>query len=647
MDPTSFPLSLLLMEQEALARRVTALETHSLAAQLGQAIAQLAGMRLSVDQIAAATARYAGFAFAEAFTPCGGFGAPPMVAGALAVHIVNIRDLVASGGIGGFIEGLLGGIGRLFGGLVGGIVGGTIAGVALPVMLGMMQSIVTTIEAIIRRLGIGPQPATATTTDSPSAATTPTGALGQSATDQLAELRSILDLATGLVQAAGSGAPPPAERLQASLTPAGERWLTMLHAVEAAVASVSRLVEGLTALVPILVGSLALFVDKLDAIKLAIIEMLQFLVRNVLLLRGVVLVTVFDLVASAARLAAGLAAILAETIRGALTGIFTLVGTVLTGALSVFQFLAGALQRTVNVMLRWLVDTLFVVLARFGDLRIFRLITHLVRILPAVLPPLLALIRPSAPALDPAQATALAAAAAIGIPGPQTAGALPSSLLPPMPNVADAIAPPAAVAALQGALDSTRQGLLQGMDDTIGALRAGLGAVATRMETLVADELQRNSDRFATQLALVHQRSTEVAGSFEQARILAEAETAARRQPATGLEAIARAYEAWLTGTGFTTMLDRLTDSFRRTPATDTQSIPGAVVADTVDRVRATIEIADVVIDLTPAAAPARRAEPHARFDIDRLTGDVLAHLDELRRRGLDFAPGAPLAAAV
>ncbi|MES3153130.1 hypothetical protein [Sphingomonas faeni] len=638
MDPTSYPLGLLLMEHEALARRVAVLETHSLVAQLGQAIAQLAAMRLSVDQIATATARYAGFAFAEAFTPGGGFGAPPMIAGALAVHIVNIRDLVASGGIGGFIEGLLGGIGRLFGGLVGGIVGGTIAGVALPVMIGMMSTIVTTIERIIQRLGIGtkPAPATAATPE-----TTPTGALGQSATDQLAELRSILDLATGLVETAGSGAPPPAERLQASLTPAGERWLTMLHAVQATVAGIVRLIDGMVLLVPILVGSLALFVDKLDAIKLAIVDMLEFLVRNVLLLRGVVLVTVFDLVASAARLAAGLATILAETIRGALTGIFTLVGTVLTGALAVFQFLAGALQRTVNVMLRWLVDTLFVVLARFGDLRIFRLITHLVRVLPAVLPPLLALIRPDAPPLARAQIRALNRAARIDIPGPQAAGALPSSLLPAMPNVADAIAPAGAAASLQAALDGTRQELLRGMDEMIGALRTGLTAVATRMETLVAAELERNSTRFATQLGIVHQRSIDVGRSFT------EAHDAASTRPATGLEAIAAAYEAWLTGTGFTTMLDQLTESFRRTPASDTQSIPGAVVADTVDRVRATIEIADVVIDLTPVAAPAARSVPHARFDIDRLTSDVLAHIDELRRRGLDFAPGAPLAAAV
>ncbi|OYY91544.1 MAG: hypothetical protein B7Y45_03025 [Sphingomonas sp. 28-66-16] len=636
MEPNSLPISLMMMEQESLSRRVAALEAHSLTAQLQLIVSQLSAMRTSLDQIGLATSRYAGFAFAEAFTPGGRFGAPPMIAGSLAVHIVNIRDLVASSGIAGFFEGLLGGIGRFFGGLFGGIIGGTIAGVALPVMIGMMDTIVTTIERIINRFGIGGGP------PAPTKPETPTGALGESATDQLGELRSILDLATGLVEAAGSGEPPAAGRLQASLTPAAERWLEMLRTVQSVVGGITRLVNGLTLLVPVLVGSLALLIDKLDAIKLAIIDVLQFVVRNVLVLRGLVLVTVFDLIASAARLAAGLVGILAETIRNALTGVFALIGTILQGALGVFQFLAGGLQRTVNALLGWVVDTLFVVLARLGDLRIFRLITHIVRVLPAVLPPLYELIRPAgSAALTPTQQADLSAAAALAIPGPAVAGTLPSASLPALPNIADAVAPAAATAALQTALDDTRQGLLRGVDDTLGALRTGLREIGSSMTSLVQDELTRNTERFRPQLDQVRTRSAEVADAF------AVAERAARERPRTGLEAIAQAYQRWLVGSGFRSMLDTLTASFRATPPSDTGSIPGAVATESIDRPRASIEIADVVIDLTPPTPPRPAAEPHAARDIESITMEVLAHLDELQRRGLRFVPGAPMAAAV
>lgn len=639
MEPSGFPMSLLLMEQEALSRRVRALEANSLTAQLQLVLTQLTAMRVGIDQIALATSRYAGFAFAEAFSPGGRFGAPPMIAGALAVHIVNIRDLVASSGIGGFFEGLLGGIGRFVGGLFGGIIGGTIAGVTLPVMIGMMDTIVTTIDRILDRLGIGggtPPPAPAGTDPA-----TPTGALGASATDQLGELRAILDLATGLTETAASGTPAP-ERMQASLTPAAERWLDMLRTAQSLIGGLTRLVDGLVLLVPILVGSLALLVNKIDAIKLVIIELLQFVVRNVLVLRGLVLVTVFDLLASAARLGAGLVGILSETVRGALTGVFALLGTILQAALGIFEFLASGLQRTINALLGWLVDTLFVVLARLGDLRIFRLITHLVRVLPAVLPPLYELLRPAGSAsLSATQVTALTDAAALVIAEPAVPGTLPSASLPAMPNIADTIAPAAATAALQASLDTTRQALLRGVDDTLGALRTGLTDISSAMTAMVRAELDRNATTFGPQLDRVRTRAAEVADAFSAA------ERAARARPATGLEAIAQAYESWLVGTGFRSMLDTLTENFRRTAPTDTGSIPGAVATESVVAARASIEIADVVIDLTPP--PARRPVASVRDDteIDGLTMRVLDHLDELRRRGMYHIPGAPMTAAV
>ncbi|KQZ60102.1 MULTISPECIES: hypothetical protein [unclassified Lysobacter] len=605
--------------------------SEEIVTQMGLLLTQIRGVRSTLDQVAQATARYAGFAFAEAFTPGGRFGAPPMRGGALLVHVNNLRDLVASSGIAGFFEGLLGGIGRFFGGLFGGLIGGTIAGVALPVMIWKVDSIVTTLRNILDRLGIGgatpAQPgATREPEDSPTASVA-----GQSLTDQIGEFREILSLITGLFEASGNGSPAP-ERLESSVTPQHERWMSMLRSVENVVGGVTQIVKGLIILVPMLIGSLALLIDKLDSIKLAFVEMIQFILRNVMLLRGVVLVTVFDLLGVAARLAAGLVQVVGQMVQGLLTSLFDIAGTVLQGALAVFQFLAGGLQRVVNGMLRWLVDTLFVVLARFGDLRIFRLITHLIQVLPAVLPPLYELIRGSSPPLTATQQTALDNAAALALPGPAfPSGALPSSLLPAMPDVADLAMPASALATLRTQMDSLRDGLVRGVGDLSNSVATGFAQLSARFDSMISTELDRSRSDYAANLQAVRERSAEFANAF------AEAERAVRERPATGLEAIAQAYEQWLSGDGLSGLLGRITDLFRATPPTATDSIPGAIVGETVDRPRASIEIQEVIIDLTPPAteegAPGGAPMP---MSPELMYAQLLAYQRELAQRGSD-----------
>ena len=599
--------------------------------QMGLLLTQIRGVRSTLDQVAQATARYAGFAFAEAFTPGGRFGAPPMRGGALLVHVNNLRDLVASSGIAGFFEGLLGGIGRFFGGLFGGLIGGTIAGVALPVMIWKVESIVTTLRTILDRLGIG-----GATPARPGAAREPedsptASVAGQPLTDQIGEFREILSLITGLFEASGSGSPAP-ERIESSVTPQHERWMTMLRSVENVVGGVTQIVKGLIILVPMLIGSLALLIDKLDSIKLAFVEMIQFILRNVMLLRGVVLVTVFDLLGVAARLAAGLVQVVGQMVQGLLTSLFDIAGTVLQGALAVFQFLAGGLQRVVNGMLRWLVDTLFVVLARFGDLRVFRLITHLIQVLPAVLPPLYELIRGSSPALTPTQQTALDNAAALAMPDPAfPSGTLPSSLLPAMPDVADLAMPAAALTTLRTQMDSLRDGLIRGVGDLSNSVATGFAQLSARFDSMISTELDRSRSDYAANLLAVRERSAEFANAF------AEAERAVRERPATGLEAIAQAYEQWLSGDGLSGLLSRITDLFRATPPTATDSIPGAIVGETVDRPRASIEIQEVIIDLTPLptedGAPGGAPMP---MSPELMYAQLLAYQRELAQRGSD-----------
>lgn len=622
--------------------------------QMGLMLTQMKGLRGTLDQVAQATTRYAGFAFAEAFTPGGRFGAPPMRGGALLVHVSNLRDLVASSGIGGFFEGLLGGIGRFFGGLFGGLIGGTIAGVTLPLMIWKIESIVSKLQDILVRLGIGGKKPD-TGKKGKGKATTPTEAVsepdatatvaGAPLTDQIGELRDILDLLTGLFEAAGSGGGSGGtraqERLQASLTPQQERWMALLRSVENIVGGVTRIVNGLIILVPMVVGSLALLFDKLDTFKLAIVEILQFLVRNVLLLRGVVLVTVFDLLGVVARLAAGLAQVIGEMLQGILTSLFDIAGTVLEGALAVFQFLAGGLQRVVNGMLRWLVDTLFIALARFGDLRVFRLITHLIQVMPAVLPPLYELLRnkdidpatgsPISAPLTSTQLSDLSAAARLPLPPPVTAStALPSSLLPAMPDPAALVAPPAALATLRAQMNDLRTGLLDGVQALTGSVATGFAALSARFDSMISTELDRSRSDYAANLEAVRARSTEFAAAF------AEAERAVRERPETGMEAIATAYEQWLAGSGLRTLLDQITAQFSSTAATAGDSIPGRIVGEAVDRPRASIEIQEVIIDLTAATVATGDDAVAALPAPEVLYAQLLAYQRELAQRGSD-----------
>lgn len=599
---------------------------------MGLLLTQIRGVRSSLDQVAQSTTRYAGFAFADAFAPGGRFGEPPMRGGALLVHVNNLRDLVASSGVAGFFEGLFGGIGRFFGGLFGGLIGGTIAGIALPVMIWKIDSIVTSLRDILERVGIGGAAGAAAAETPPS----PTASVGgEPLVDQIGEFREILTLLTALFETPAAGT-PAAERVEASMTPRHERWMTMLRSVENVVAGVTRIVDGLILLVPILIGSVALLLDKLDAIKLAFVRMLQFIVRNVMLLRGVVLVTVGDMLAVSARLAAGLVLVVGRLVQGLLTSLFDIAGTVLQGALAVFQFLAGGLQRVVNGMLSWVVDTLFVVLARFGDLRVFRLIAHLIQVIPSVLPPLFELVRGTP--MDPAQVTALQGVANLRLPDPAfPSGALPSSLISPMPDPASLAIPPAELAELRTQMDTLRDGLLRGVGDLSGTVATGFSTMADSFNTLIRDELDRSQGSYATNLETVRERSAEFAGAF------AAAERAVRTRPHTGLEAIATAYEQWLTGSGMTTLLDQITQHFSNTPASADRSIPGLVVGERVPPARASIEIQEVIIDLTPpdgdeAAGAARDSE-----SAEHLYAQLLAYQRELEIRGTDEAALLPI----
>src|SRR5258708_3931410 len=315
--------------------------------EIGLLLTQLRYARRSLEDIERSTARYTTFAFAGALAAGPRFGEPPMFGGALKVYVVNINDLAPGGGLGNFLEGLLGGIGRFFGGLFGGFVGGTIGGIALRLLIWKIESIAAAVEGIVKGLGVPKEP-TAKGGEAESGG-------GSSFFDKLAEIKDVVTTFTALFQAAG-GKPDEASKTANIMTPEATRWLATLQTADSLVQGITLVVKGLTLLIPEVIGALAMLIVRLDTIKLAVVELLQFVLRQALLIRGVVLTVLFDTLAAAAKLASEILAILGLTVQDIITSVFKIFGSVFDAALAAIEFLSSGLAKTIDALLKWLVD---------------------------------------------------------------------------------------------------------------------------------------------------------------------------------------------------------------------------------------------------------------------------------------------------
>jgi len=589
-------------------------------AQLGLLFTQMRLGRRALDSIERNTAAYRGVTFATALSAGGRFGEPPLLNGALKVYIVNINDLTSGGG--GLLEGLLGGVGRFIGGVFGGLIGGTIGGIALPYNLAQFARIAASVDRILDRLGIGASnsvptvPATGTAN-----AGTPAAAATTSSGSSLA---SILPLVTDTINALtnmfSTGVAPPEAPAQtgvgtavaASAPTAATGGRPVLEYLQVA----SRIIDGLILAVPLLIGALASLLNRIDYIKLAVVDMLQFVMRMAFLLAGVIAVTLSDTVAVAARLAVNLLSIVSTLVSSILGSIFRIIGTLLSTSLDAIRFVLNGVRNTVNTLMVWLRDGLGNLLMFFGNLRVFRLIFHLVDILPLILPSLHHLIRGGS--ITPAEQAALTAAAARPVPGPVTAGA--GGTIAPFPDLVNTLLPAADVTALTTSLSTAGTTVTTELQNIFGAASGALNSVGSALNNAGATG---GGTDFNTQLqshiGAVETRATALANTLSQAR------TDAAQRPQTGLEAIALAYEGWLTGGGFDTLMLRLTDHFARTPTVGpdvAMSIPGQVVTSvgtTASRARATVEIGEVTIEIAPPPTDLR-PEPRiyqAEFDLD------------------------------
>jgi hypothetical protein len=603
-------------------------ELEVLTTQIGLLLSQVRMSRRALEDIERATAQYANFAFSSVIGAGKAFGDPPMVDGALKVHIVNIADLAPGSGFGALIEGLLGGAGRFVGNLFGGVIGGFISSEDLIKALPTIREIAERIQNILKMLGLsgGSEP--------PDQRGGPSGGGGTLPAKLDAITRAVNGL-TGLFLAAGGETEKAAGVSDLPSTPQGERWKTLLDSASGTLTAMGNVVNGLIVALPIAIGSIAWLISRLADIRVAIAETLQFLLRNALLLRGALTVTLFDTLALVARVGARVIQVLGDTLSQMLAAVFTTIRDALTAVLQLGAVLGDAVKTTIDSLLNWLVPTLDQVLRNVGNLRAFRVLTHVIRILPAILPPIYEL-KTDKP-LEGTQVKALEEAGKIPFldvtPGP--AGAPATTPIPAAPDIRGMLTDPALTGKLTDALGKVETVTTTGLDLVKDTGTKGLTGLAGALDKAAIEESKLSNAKLDQRLSDVATRSKTLADQL----VVPEEIT-----PDTGLAAIAKAYESWLSDKdGLDSLLGNITKHFS-SPEGRT-GIPQKIVEGGLDRPRATVQIDEVVIevevpidlDLQPSEGPGDFPLPPEGDDVERFA----RLLWDYERRGGDLlVPG-------
>ncbi len=595
---------------------------------LGVLLTQVRTARRALEDVQRATSRYMGFEFAKALAEGPRFGSPPMFQGALMVHVVNINDLAPGNSFGGFLEALLGGVGNFFSNLIGGAAGGFLTSLRLPKMLERLERITENVLKIVQRLGIGAAKAPATmttdTADPGSAKAKP--AEDESLATTLAGLKDTFKLLTAMFTAAQGGPAAANAAGQTSsmpLTASGERWMAILDGINRLLDRTKYVVDALNFAIPQVIGGIALLITNLGVIRTALLETIQFLLRSALVLRGVILTVIFETVAAAARLVASIMTILGTTIQGMLTTILGVVHALIGAAFDALGALTGALQTVVRELLQWLVTGVFDVLRTLGTMSVFRTIDHLIRSLPALLPPIFMLMNKgqSFPAdvmqnLQTAHDAGFAsnAAGTTGTAGPAAA----SLVIGTFPDIQKLVQPLRET--LTTAVDKTATHLQDATAKTFGDAEGALGGLAGRFEKAVGTEADRTRGVLDKRLPTIRANADAVADAITRP---IEKTSAATPQ----LEGIASAYEGWLTQGGLSSLFGIFKEHLKNAP---TSGEPGGALGlrrGQFDAPRASIEIDRVEIVLEPL--PTIQQESDATTDAPTHGGTTQVMSDE------------------
>lgn len=585
--------------------------------QLGLLLTQLRFTRRALEDIERSTAKYGGVTFAVALAAGPHFGEPPLLNGALKVYIININDLAPGRGLAGFIEGLLGGLGRFLGGFAGGLAGGTIGGIALVVILNRIDIIVKGILQILDRLGI--RGGTAEKAGKEQAKSSEGGTDIAATVERLVPM---VDALTALFKAASTGPESAAKSAGEALTAQAKDWAEILKTVTGLLDAATRLVNGLLFLVPILIGAFALLIVRLADVKLAILEMLQFVLRMVLLLRGVTLVTLYDTIAAAARLAASVLTILQTTVGKILEAVFAMIGALLSTVQEFIRFIGAGLKNVMDGLLDWLVNGLGRVLTYIADLRIFRVLIHLLQVLPSLLPSIIFL--KTEKTISDADRELLKGIKDKDIPGPTgpaLSGKLPKEA--EFPNLGDEFLKK--VEPFKKSLDTTSTTLTTKAKEGFDAAKKGMTDIDAKMKEALTKGEPDFYKKLEGDLKTTRDTSAKLAGALTPAVDAARASAKAGEQDELGK--IAKAYEGWLAAGGLDKLLGLITTHLQKTPTSGPAAVgtmPAAAVGTTApEPVRATVEIKELIIDLKPT--PAAKTPPKTPARKVTLDSDSLA----------------------
>ncbi len=598
--------------------------------QMGLLLTQVRDARRALEDIESHTAAYAGLGFLQAVSREGAFGQPPLLNGALRVYVVNINDLSPGRTGGGILGEIFGGAGRFLGNLLGGAVGGTVSSlITFPAVIDDLRAMVEATDRIIDRLGLGSAAAagealTAGRGEAEAGTTAETDAGGFGA--MTVPLVPLLQGLTAMFRAAAEG--PGVGEATAEQRVAIDSFHRALQPVVRVLESMNHIVNGLILLVPLLTGAFASFLVRLNDVKLAIVEMLQFALRNVLLLRGIVLITVFDTLSASAELGANLLRILSTLVDRVLTATFSSIFQIAETSMLLVRNLLDGLRDTVNALLPWLLTTLNSVLRYLGNSVVFRLVYHLVDTLPNILPALHQVIHGES--LGRGEMQRVQAAAGRSVPPPTARGGPPPRIA--FPDLAETLLPSARVADMLGGISAIGSGLRQNARMAFDAAEHAMQSIAGSLdERLFRRGLQ---ERIGT----MRGQATRLAEA------LSIAQEAAAARPETGLETVADAYETWLSSGGFDQMMERITTHFQQTPTTGPEaarSIPGRVVAGAaLERARATVQIDEVVIEVEPpASTEGEDASSGLSFERRSLARQLTEEGQDYRLRGARLDP--------
>ena len=503
--------------------------------QMGLIFSQTRYIRMALDSLERSASRYAGVALGVAAAGPHQWGAPPLEAGALRVFVVNIADLIPEeGGLLGFLSSTF----RLFSSMVGGLVGGVISGIALPVILGELIAVTVNVRDILRMLGFTGQP------DQQQAGAPESSGTTISFLNRLEHTADTLANILGLANAQQASGTPPASA-------ESRTWLQTLQ-------TVSRVVDGLILLVPNLIGAFASFLMRIDQLKVGILDMLEFLMRNVLVLRGLVLLTIYDTIASAARLAGQILNLISTAASSLLGALFRMLESVLVGVLDTIGYLSAAVTDMVNALLPWLVRTVFNLLDALSQMPIFRLMFAFVEVLPVVLPHILSILHETVTPSEQADLTAARNRMIAGL----AAAATPAPMPEPMPDFANQPLVQTALGAAAESVMDVAGNIQRGTTSMLNTTTGLMTDIASNMTAAIGPNGEGLTGNITALAQPVIQNAEDVT------RQLREASEAAAATSNPELNTIATAYETWLTeGHGLDTILSDITTYFEHAPA--------------------------------------------------------------------------------